>query len=106
MHASMTTFWEAEHASAGRFSRFKPSRNPPHLDAGGMRSSDDVRSAVMSGKRHDEIGPALIEHRLIAGPKGFEASLDFTPVKRFRKQALLGASRNALSHLIGQSFVR
>ena len=38
----------------------------PHLDAGGTRSSDDVRSAVMSGKRHDEIGPALIEHRLIA----------------------------------------
>ena len=38
----------------------------PHLNAGGTRSSDDVRSAVMSGKRNDEIGPALIEHRLIA----------------------------------------
>ena len=40
----------------------------PHLDAGGTRSSDDVRSAVMSGKRHDEIGPALIEHRRRCAP--------------------------------------
>ena len=75
----------------------------PHLDAGGTRSFRDIRETP----RRDRACP----HR--ASPdcgwghlKGFEASLDFTPVKRFRKQALLGASRNALSHLIGQSFVR
>ena len=71
MHASTTSFWEAEHASAGRFPSVQAVSRP-----GRLTLTPAARAlSVISGKRHDEIGPALIEHCLMRVSTGAQKGL-------------------------------